>query len=222
VRGPSSNWFGKDSRIEGQIETNRGHEIGVQVIVTSDVDSTRSDSTDRDGRYVVRDLKPGKHVVHFLVPDHEQHVDVDLQPFQTLRVDLVVDEDSLGHCCIAGHHNPSHHAHVLQKAPTPCGAIPSFVGMWLEIPSADTHHRVAQHVKISFFEDGSFRVGFQLEGLVPGKSFGTWCAADASAALVTLKLHDQLLVDFAYKMEGEVLRYETEDTGTLRLKRVGQ
>jgi len=134
VRGPSSNWFGKDSAIEGQIETNQGHEIAVTVIVTSETDSARSEQ---------------------------------------------------------------------------------------EIPSTDTPHRIGQHVRMTFFEDGSVRFGFSLGGLVRGESFGTWCAADEQAALITLKLHDLLLVDSVYKMEGDVMRFETEDTGTLRLRHVG-
>lgn len=220
VRGASSNWFGNEAAIEGQIETNHGHEIEVAVAVTGEGDLVHMDSTDRDGRYMVRDLKPGKHVVHFIMPGQERHIEVDLQPARTVKIDAVVDEDRMASCCMGGLANPSHPRRVVPVVPESCIPLPVFVGTWQEVPSLDAQRRRAQSIRMAFFSDGTYQGGFLIAGVLPGRMNGNWCARGRSL-FVLLQLHELRVADTTYELQGDMLEYKS-DEGSLRLKRTAE
>src|SRR5215831_17111636 len=118
--GASSRWFDSESVIEGEVTTNRGHQIDVTVLVTGGNEPVQVDATDRDGRYRVRAVPPGKHVVHFLLPAGEQHAEVEVRPSQRVRIDAVEDESHMDHCCLAGSNDPYHPARTLALAQPSC------------------------------------------------------------------------------------------------------
>src|SRR5262245_36512288 len=121
VRDTSSKWFGKDSEIEGTIQTSRGDHISVQVIATGDGERVHVDATDADGRYILRDLPAARYVVHFFLPGGEQHVEVDLQASQSRTVDVVVDQAKVGKDWTGPWPGSGHHeARVLPIARPEC------------------------------------------------------------------------------------------------------
>src|SRR5262245_16263423 len=133
--GASSRWFDSESVIEGAVTTNRGHQIDVTVLVTGVNEPVHIDATDRDGRYRVRAVPPGKHVVHFLLPAGEQHVEVDVRPSQRVRIDAVEDESHMDNCCLAGSNDAYHPGRTLALAQPSCQPDTGLVGLW-EQPAA--------------------------------------------------------------------------------------